>query len=68
MPAEQKETASDRRQFLSRTAATGAGVLVGASALEALLPSLADAKRKHGVTRREIWRSSRRRRLPRRSP
>ena len=45
MPAEQKETASDRRQFLSRTAATGAGVLVGASALEALVPRPGRAKR-----------------------
>jgi hypothetical protein len=54
MPADQREIASDRRQFLSRTAATGAGVLVGASALEALLPSLADAKRKHGLTKGDL--------------
>jgi hypothetical protein len=39
MPVEHKEAVSDRRQFLSRTAATGAGVVVSASRLEALLPS-----------------------------
>ncbi len=54
MPAEQKEVVSDRRQFLSRTAATGAGVVVGASALEALLPSLADAKRRRGLTKGDL--------------
>ena len=54
MPSQQSEAVSDRRQFLSRTAATGAGVLVGASALEALLPSLADAKRRHGVTKGDL--------------
>ena len=35
---------TDRRQFLVRTAATGAGALAGASALEALVPSFAAAK------------------------
>src|ERR1700749_576528 len=44
---------SDRRQFLTRTAATGAGALVGASALEALIPSFASAA-KGGVTRGDI--------------
>jgi len=41
---------SDRRHFLGRTVATGAGALVGGSALEALVPSLASA-RKSGVTK-----------------
>src|SRR5437588_4487349 len=45
-------TATDRRQFLTRTAATGAGALAGASALEALVPSFAAAK-KGGVTKRD---------------
>jgi Ferritin-like domain len=54
MPAEHKEAVSDRRQFLGRTAATGAGVVVGASALEVLLPSLADAKRRHGLTKGDL--------------
>jgi hypothetical protein len=35
----------DRRQFLGRTGATGAGVLFGGSALGALAPSLAAAKK-----------------------
>jgi hypothetical protein len=44
---------SDRRQFLARTAATGAGALVGASALEALIPSFANAA-KGGVTSGDV--------------
>ena len=44
---------TDRRQFLTRTAATGAGALVGASALEALIPSFASAA-KGGVTKGDI--------------
>src|SRR5690348_8276361 len=44
---------SDRRQFLTRTAATGAGALVGASALEALIPSFASAA-KGGVTKGDV--------------
>jgi Ferritin-like domain len=48
------ELVSDRRQFLGRTAASGAGVLVGASALEALLPGLADAGKKHGATKGDL--------------
>ena len=46
-------TTTDRRQFLSRSAATGAGALVGASALEALLPGFATAKGK-GVTKGDL--------------
>jgi Ferritin-like domain len=48
------EAVSDRRQFIGRTAATGAGALVGASALEALLPGLAAARRKHGATKGDL--------------
>ena len=44
---------TDRRQFLTRTAATGAGALVGASALEALIPSFASAA-KGGITKGDI--------------
>jgi hypothetical protein len=44
---------TDRRQFLRRSAATGAGVLAGTSALEALVPSFAAAK-KRGVTKGDI--------------
>ena len=44
---------SDRREFLSRTAVTGAGVLAGASTLEALLPSFAAAK-KGGVKKGDL--------------
>jgi Ferritin-like domain len=44
---------TDRRQFLSRSAATGAGAVVGASTLGALVPSVAAAKKK-GVTKGDI--------------
>jgi Ferritin-like domain len=44
---------TDRRQFLTRSAATGAGAVVGASALGALVPSVA-AARKKGVTKGDI--------------
>jgi hypothetical protein len=54
MSAQQTDAVSDRRQFLGRTAATGAGVFVGASALEALLPGLADARKKLGVTKGDL--------------
>jgi hypothetical protein len=43
----------DRRQFLGRAAATGAGVIAGASALGALTPSFAAAKRA-GVKKRDL--------------
>jgi hypothetical protein len=48
-----EEPGTDRRQFLGRTAATGAGVLAGASTLEALIPSFAAAK-KGGVTKGDL--------------
>jgi hypothetical protein len=43
---EHEGTRTDRRQFLTRSAATGAGAVVGASALGALVPSVAAAKHK----------------------
>src|SRR5207244_407505 len=39
MSADQQGPGSDRREFLGRTAATGASVLAGAYALETLVPS-----------------------------
>jgi hypothetical protein len=43
MAADQPNEGIDRRQFLGRTAATGAGVLAGGGALGALVPSVASA-------------------------
>jgi hypothetical protein len=43
MSTGQQELGVDRRRFLGKTAAAGAGALVGASALEALIPSFAAA-------------------------
>jgi Ferritin-like domain len=44
---------TNRRQFLGRGAATGAGMVAGASALGALVPSFAAAKQK-GVTKGDV--------------
>ena len=44
---------TDRREFIGRAAATGAGVFVGGGALGALVPSFAEAK-KHGVKKRDL--------------
>lgn len=44
MSVVQHESGTDRRQFLRRTAAAGAGVVAGASALDLLGPSFAAAK------------------------
>jgi hypothetical protein len=44
---------TDRRQFLGRAAASGAGVFAGVSALEALVPSFAAAK-SGGVTKGDV--------------
>jgi hypothetical protein len=44
---------TNRRQFVGRTAATGAGILVGGSGLDALVPSLAAAKTA-GVTKADL--------------
>ena len=43
MSTEQQAPGVDRRRFLGRTATAGAGALVGASALQALIPSFAAA-------------------------
>ncbi len=53
MSTEQQQSTTDRRQFLGRTAAAGAGVLAGATGLEALIPSFA-AARKGGVTKGDV--------------
>ncbi|HEY4426886.1 MAG TPA: ferritin-like domain-containing protein [Solirubrobacteraceae bacterium] len=52
MSASPADHTTDRRQFLGRAAATGAGVFVGASAFDALTPSFAAAK-KRGVKKRD---------------
>ena len=44
MSANHEATTTDRRQFLSKSAAAGAGALVGASGLQALVPSFAAAR------------------------
>jgi hypothetical protein len=53
MSAGHEVSGTDRRQFLTRSAASGAGILVGASALEALVPSFAAAK-SGGVTKGDV--------------
>ena len=53
MSESQLGPAIDRRAFLGRAAATGAGVVVGGGALGALVPSFAAAK-KGGVKKRDI--------------
>ena len=53
MSATTEGPGSDRREFLSRTAVTGAGVVAGTSAFGALLPSFAAAK-KSGVTKGDL--------------
>src|SRR6476620_1115563 len=45
MPAVGLDNGTDRRQFLSRAAASGAGVLAGGGALGALTPAVAAAKK-----------------------
>src|SRR5438067_11035985 len=52
MSAKQDDLRTDRRQFLGRTAATGAGIVAGTSALEALVPSFAAAK--GGLTKGDV--------------
>ncbi len=53
MSMDQLDTGLDRRQFLGRAGATGAGVLAGGGALGALVPSFAAAK-KSGVTKGDL--------------
>jgi hypothetical protein len=50
--AQEVDHGIDRRQFLGQAGAAGAGVLVGGSALGALVPAFAEAK-KHGVKKRD---------------
>ncbi len=54
MAIEGESVGTDRRQFLGRTAVAGAGVLAGASGLEALFPSFAAARKKGGVTKGDL--------------
>jgi hypothetical protein len=54
MSIEHQQPGIDRKQFLKRTAATGAGVMVGGSALEALVPSFAAASKKGGATKGDL--------------
>jgi hypothetical protein len=63
MSTPELDNGTDRRQFLTRAAATGAGVLTAGGALDALVPSLAAASKggkhkgeaKHGhVKRRDL--------------
>lgn len=53
MLQEHEGPGTSRRQFLRKTAASGAGIVVGASALEALAPSFAAAK-SGGVTKGDL--------------
>jgi hypothetical protein len=53
MSATEVDHGTDRRQFLGRAAASGVGVFVGASAIEALVPGIA-AARKAGVKKRDL--------------
>lgn len=54
MPEGQLQDATDRRQFLRRAATAGAGVMVGGGALDALVPSFADARKHRGATKRDL--------------
>jgi hypothetical protein len=54
MSVENRHSRMDRKQFLTRTAATGAGVVAGGSALEALLPSFAAASKKGRATKGDL--------------
>jgi Ferritin-like domain len=53
MSREHEGPGTDRRQFLRNTVASGAGLLVGGSAFEALVPSFAAAK-SGGVTKGDL--------------
>jgi hypothetical protein len=53
MSATQTDHGTDRRQFLNRAAASGAGVVVGGSAIGALVPSLASAH-KGGLKKKDL--------------
>jgi hypothetical protein len=53
MTLQQTDDGLDRRQFLGRAGATGAGVLAGSGALAALVPSFAEAKN-GGANKRDL--------------
>jgi Ferritin-like domain len=53
MSDQHEHVGSSRRQFLGRTGVAGAGALVGAAALDALVPAFADAK-KGGANKRDL--------------
>ncbi len=53
MSVDQQQPGTDRRHFLGRSAAAGAGILAGASTLDLLIPSLAAAK-SGGVTSGDV--------------
>jgi hypothetical protein len=53
MPIDHDHPGADRRRFLGQTAAAGAGLLASATALDALIPSLAAAK-SAGVTKGDV--------------
>jgi Ferritin-like domain len=54
MSTSQIDNDIDRRQFLGRAAASGAGVVAGAGAFGALAPSFAAAAKKGGVTKGDL--------------
>jgi hypothetical protein len=54
MSSQQEKQGTDRRQFLGRSAAAGAGVLVGSSAFGGLVPSFAAAKKSGGPTKGDV--------------
>src|SRR4051794_38316667 len=53
MSVEHERARTDRRNFLGRAAATGAGIVAGASTLDVLVPSFAFAK-SSGVTKGDL--------------
>jgi hypothetical protein len=53
MSDQHEQVGRSRRQFLGRTGAAGVGALVGAAALDALVPAFADAK-KGGANKRDL--------------
>ena len=54
MSIQQEQLGTDRRRFLGRTAAAGAGALVGGTAFGALVPSFAAAQKSGGPTKGDV--------------
>jgi Ferritin-like domain len=54
MSATQADQGTDRRQFLGRAAASGAGVIVGGSAIGAVMPSIAAAHKGSSAKKRDL--------------